>query len=119
MNQQQVMLKILILRSEAAKFEESFRWLQKELGLSLLQRGICAKEVIAILDHSEKKPDSALQILLKYYGDKEAKETLEKAVKTIFLGIHNRDQKIEEANKLLNSLKGQAIIPPKRPTTEN
>ena len=113
------MLKILLLRADAAKFEEGFRWLQKELGLSLLQRGISAKEVLEIMDCSEKNPDKSLKLFLKYYPEAEAKETLEKAVKTIFVGLLNRNMKIEEANGLLNSLKGKSIIPPHRAPSEN
>ena len=119
MNQQQIMQKILLLRADAAKFEEGFRSLQKDLGVALLQRGICAKEVLEILDYSEKNPERALKLLLKYYGEKEAGETLEKAVKTIYVGLLNRNMKAEEANGLLSSLKGKSIIPPNRAPSEN
>ena len=119
MNQQQIMLRILLLRSDAAKFEEGFRSLQKDLGLTLLQRGICAKEVLEVLDYSEKNPERSLKLIQKYFPEKDAKETLEKAIKTIFLGLANRNQKIEEANSLLLSLKGKAIIPPHRAPNEN
>ena len=119
MNQQQIMLRILLLRSDAAKFEDGFRSLQKDLGLTLLQRGICAKEVLEILDYSEKNPEKSMKPLMKYFSDPDARETLGRAIKTIFLGLANRNQKIEEANSLLLSLKGKAIIPPHRAPNEN